>query len=725
MGDQQGGPAGHDRAQGLVDLVLDAGVHGGGGVVEEQQPRVGEDRPGQGDALALAAGEGQALLADLGVVPGGQGPHEPVGLGGAGGGLDLLVGGARVPVGDVGADGVGEEEGVLGDEADRAAQGRVGQLADVVSADAHGAAVGVVEARHQQRDGGLPAAGGADDGDGLALRHGEREPVEDGPLGVVAEVDVLELDGGGRVGGQFTAALRDRGFGVDELEDALHTGAGLLGDGEDHGEHADGADELREVGGEGDEGAERDLSLGGHPAAEGQHGDLGERGHGLEGGGVAGVEPDGPQPSGEEPAPGLAELAGLLLLLPEALDDAYAGHGPVDDARDGGGLALRVPGGGEELLAAALGDEPERGGHQQRDDGQQRRQPQHDPEGYPEEQEVPDRHREHEEQALDELEVGGGASDDLPGGQLVLAPPVEPGDGVVHVGAQVVLHVEGEASAVVPAYVGEGVHEQGGGYEHPRPGAHGLGPVPDDVVDDHLGDQGHERHDGHARQRGAEREQHVGLVPPGVGGQPLSPALFLPRRCLCRRHVGLPVRSCPAGSGNAPTGGFHPAATIRTCTPVASGAPGEPRRVRRPGRTPLRAPFGRPAPPGCRLRNRRTDWAHAGAARPAAARTAGGGPGGPTEPVEGVPGEGRVHRGARDHRPRTPLLLRYHLHPGVLRHVRRADGRPPALRRGVSGAQPERDLLPALVAAVLRAGRAAGAGVCGAAAGPAGAAGAS
>ena len=68
VGDQQGRAARHHLRQGLVDLVLDAGVDGGGGVVEEKQPGVGEDGAGERDALALAAGEGQAVLADLGVV---------------------------------------------------------------------------------------------------------------------------------------------------------------------------------------------------------------------------------------------------------------------------------------------------------------------------------------------------------------------------------------------------------------------------------------------------------------------------------------------------------------------------------------------------------------------------------------------------------------------------------------------------------------------------------
>lgn len=122
-----------------MDLVLDAGVHGGGGVVEEEQPGVGEDRAGERDALALAAGEGQPVFADLGGVPVGQLGDEPVGLGGAGGRLDLLVGGVRDAVRDVGADRVGEEEGVLGDQADGGAQRVEGQLAHVVAADEDGA----------------------------------------------------------------------------------------------------------------------------------------------------------------------------------------------------------------------------------------------------------------------------------------------------------------------------------------------------------------------------------------------------------------------------------------------------------------------------------------------------------------------------------------------------------------------------------------------------------
>ncbi|SCE47781.1 hypothetical protein GA0115253_105726 [Streptomyces sp. Termitarium-T10T-6] len=542
VGDEEGGPPRHHLFQRLVDLVLDAGVDGGGRVVEEEEPGVGEDGAGEGDALALAAGEGEPVLADGGVVAVRQVGDEPVGLGGAGGRLDLLLGGVGEAVGDVGADGVGEEEAVLGDEPDGGAQGGLGQLADVVAADEDGPVGDVVEAGQQERDGGLAAAGGADDGDGLAGFDGEREPVEYGPVVLVSEGDVVELDPGRGVCGQLLGPVRHGGLGVDELQDAFDTGTGLLPHGQHHGEHPDRPDELGEVRREGDERAEGDLAPGGQPAAEGEHGDLAEGGHGLEGGGVAGVQPDGAQPPGEEPPADLAELPGLLVLLPEPLDDPDPGDGPVDDSGDGGGLALGVPGGGEEAGLGTAGDEPERGGDGEGDEGEREGEPRHDHQGDDEEQHVPDGHREHEQQPLDQLEVAGGPADDLPGGQLVLTLPVEPGDRRVHVRTQIVLDVEGEPAAVVAADVGGDVDEDGRADEQPGPDGERAGVVGDHVVDDHLGDERHEGHDGHAGERGAEGEHDVPPVPPRVPGQPPAPPLLL-----CARHAlpPRPVRSGP------------------------------------------------------------------------------------------------------------------------------------------------------------------------------------
>ncbi len=89
VGDEDRRPADHQPAQGRVDLLFDPAVDRRGGVVEQQDPRVGEERPGERDPLALAAREQQAPFADDGVVAVGQLHDEPVRLGGPGRRLDL------------------------------------------------------------------------------------------------------------------------------------------------------------------------------------------------------------------------------------------------------------------------------------------------------------------------------------------------------------------------------------------------------------------------------------------------------------------------------------------------------------------------------------------------------------------------------------------------------------------------------------------------------------
>ena len=64
VGDDEGGAPGHRLVERELDLLLGRGVDRGGGVVEDQHARVGEQRAGDRQALALAAGERQAALAD-------------------------------------------------------------------------------------------------------------------------------------------------------------------------------------------------------------------------------------------------------------------------------------------------------------------------------------------------------------------------------------------------------------------------------------------------------------------------------------------------------------------------------------------------------------------------------------------------------------------------------------------------------------------------------------
>ena len=78
VGDQDGGAPGHQPLQRRLHLGLALGVEGAGGLVEQQDRRVLQERAGDGDPLALAAGEPRAGLADPGVVALGQGQDEVV-----------------------------------------------------------------------------------------------------------------------------------------------------------------------------------------------------------------------------------------------------------------------------------------------------------------------------------------------------------------------------------------------------------------------------------------------------------------------------------------------------------------------------------------------------------------------------------------------------------------------------------------------------------------------
>ena len=68
-----------------LDLILSGAVDGAGRVVQDQDAGVGQEGPGDGQPLALAAGELHAPLADEGVVAVGEPVDELVGVGPAGG----------------------------------------------------------------------------------------------------------------------------------------------------------------------------------------------------------------------------------------------------------------------------------------------------------------------------------------------------------------------------------------------------------------------------------------------------------------------------------------------------------------------------------------------------------------------------------------------------------------------------------------------------------------
>ena len=55
VGDDEAGPVRHEVGHGFLDDALGTGVHGAGGLVQNQDRRAGEDRPGDGQKLLLPA----------------------------------------------------------------------------------------------------------------------------------------------------------------------------------------------------------------------------------------------------------------------------------------------------------------------------------------------------------------------------------------------------------------------------------------------------------------------------------------------------------------------------------------------------------------------------------------------------------------------------------------------------------------------------------------------
>ena len=108
------GTPGHQAPQALLDEALGVHVDVGRGLVEDEDPRVGHQRPREGDELALAGGELDSALADLGVIALRQRHDEVVGADGAGGVAQLLLGGVQAAEGQVLAHGAAEQEALLG-----------------------------------------------------------------------------------------------------------------------------------------------------------------------------------------------------------------------------------------------------------------------------------------------------------------------------------------------------------------------------------------------------------------------------------------------------------------------------------------------------------------------------------------------------------------------------------------------------------------------------------
>src|SRR5688572_17621533 len=110
VGDDERRPPFRNAPHSLLDQMLSPGVDAGGCIVEQQNPRVHQERSSQCEALALTATQGDAALTNDRVIFLIEALDEFVGLCHLRGGFNFLRRGLRAPKGYILSDGGAEEK---------------------------------------------------------------------------------------------------------------------------------------------------------------------------------------------------------------------------------------------------------------------------------------------------------------------------------------------------------------------------------------------------------------------------------------------------------------------------------------------------------------------------------------------------------------------------------------------------------------------------------------
>lgn len=396
----------HQALDGLHHVGLGLRVQRARRLVEQEQRRVLEERAREREPLALAARQGEAALADDGLVALRQAQHELVGAGRAGGGLDVGEGGLGAAVGDVLADRGGEEDGLLQDDRELRAQVGEAVVAQVHAVEADDARGRVVEAREEAEERGLARAARAGDADAAARGDRRGGVREDGAPARVRVDDVLEGDVAGGPGERPCArALGHVDGGVEEAEDAVERGEALLDAGGAAAHGLEGVVELGEVGHHLDQLARRERAGLDVARAEVEHR---RRAHGQDDADEQPQEALDAHGGHLGPHAGVAPrdvAAVLVVLLAERLHDAERAQRLGHDGH-GGALALAHLGPLAAEAPAEHGEDAEE--HRRRGDGHQR---QDEVDGPRDEQDHHELRRgaDHGDEPVDEHVLDGGA----------------------------------------------------------------------------------------------------------------------------------------------------------------------------------------------------------------------------------------------------------------------------------------------------------------------------
>ena len=286
--EHRGNALGHDDLRFAAKLLGERMAQRGVGfvveraeaVVEQERARIGGKRAGNGQALALAARDVRAALGDFGFKALVHVVHE-VGLSDFRGGAHAfgvrLVGG----VVDVFLNRAAEQEGLLRNVAQLAAQRAQRQVANIDAVDGNGAFRYIGETLHELDHRRLARTGRADDGRGLTGLRGEVDVLEHAILRAgILEAHIVEGDfGAARARGELVVAARfrrrvgNRAFRLQHLVDALggHIGA-WQHDGK-HANHEEAHDDDHGIGDERDKVARLQRARINRVAAEPNNGD--------------------------------------------------------------------------------------------------------------------------------------------------------------------------------------------------------------------------------------------------------------------------------------------------------------------------------------------------------------------------------------------------------------------------------------------------------------------
>ena len=109
LGNDDLGDTGEIAAQGFADPGIGGGVHGRGGIVENQNLGFAENGAGDAKTLLLSAGDIAAALLNVSIIAVGEGIDKLLRAGSAAGGDDLFVRGIGATPTKVFPDGAGEK----------------------------------------------------------------------------------------------------------------------------------------------------------------------------------------------------------------------------------------------------------------------------------------------------------------------------------------------------------------------------------------------------------------------------------------------------------------------------------------------------------------------------------------------------------------------------------------------------------------------------------------